>query len=87
MGTRVIINRCTARHRNTRLRCDCGGYWFPHRKTGGACDHGPRRDFYIALRSGATIREAMQTLTGDQLNQMFPLPRTSFKDDEDNIPF
>lgn len=85
MGTRVAINRRTSRRRNTRLRCDCGGYWFPHRKGGGACDHGERRAFYIALRNGATLREAMTELTPDQLNDMFPL--TKYHDDETHIQF
>lgn len=63
--------------RNTRLRCNCGGYWFPHRKGGGACDHSPRAAFYIALRSGALLSEAMATLSADQLERMFPLPGAS----------
>lgn len=83
---RVAASRSNSSRRNTRLRCDCGGYWFPHRKTGGACDHGPRRDFFIAIRGGATISDAMQELSADQLNRMFPIPPTSFRDDSD-IPF
>lgn len=45
--------------RNKRLRCNCPGYWFPHRVTGGACDYGPRRDYFIALRHGADEMTAM----------------------------
>ena len=61
------------RWRNTRMKCLCGGYWFPHRKGGGACDHSPRASYYIALRSGATLSEAMATLSAEQLERMFPL--------------
>lgn len=57
----------------TRYRCNCWGYWFPHRKGGGACEHSPRRDFYLARRAGATVEEAMQELSVDQLERMFPL--------------
>lgn len=60
-------------HRASRERCDCGGYWFPHRRGGGACDASPRADFYRALRDGATREEAMQTLSVAQLEAMFPL--------------
>lgn len=59
--------------RNTRMKGLCGGYWFPHRKGGGACDHSPRASYYIALRSGATLSEAMATLSAEQLERMFPL--------------
>lgn len=38
---------------NQRLKCECGGYHFPHRRTGGACDHSPTRDYHLALRQGA----------------------------------
>lgn len=30
--------------------CWCGGYWFPHRKGGGACDHSKTRDIHLAIR-------------------------------------
>ena len=30
----------------------CHGYWFPHRKGGGACDHSKTRDIHLAIRSG-----------------------------------
>lgn len=65
--------RANARWRNTRLRCDCGGYHFPHRRTGGACIHGPRSDFYHALRAGLSLSEAMLELSVAQLERMFPL--------------
>ena len=41
------------RDKRGRLVCDCGGYSFPHRKFGGACYHGPRADYYAAIRDGA----------------------------------
>lgn len=56
--------------RNTRLKCECGGYHFPHRKTGGACYHGPRSDYYLALRAGTTRNEAEQLLWSTQLERM-----------------
>jgi hypothetical protein len=37
--------------RNRRLKCECGGYWFPHRRGGGACDHSATRDIHLASRS------------------------------------
>lgn len=58
--------------RNTRLRCDCGGYAFPHRRRGGACEHSPRRDYYLALRCGLSESEAAQTLWAYQLERMQP---------------
>lgn len=60
--------------RHQREKCQCGGYWFPHRKGGGACDHSPYRDYYLALRAGLPQNEAMQLLTPDQLDRLFPLP-------------
>lgn len=35
-----------------RAVCECGGYWFPHRKGGGACDHSKSRDIHMAIRHG-----------------------------------
>jgi hypothetical protein len=40
--------------RNQRLKCTCSGYWFPHRKGGGACDHSKTRDIHLAIRYGNT---------------------------------
>ena len=34
-----------------RQVCACGGYHFPHRKGGGACDHSKTRDLHLARRS------------------------------------
>jgi hypothetical protein len=38
--------------RNQRLKCICGGYHFPHRRAGGACDHSKTRDIHLAKRGG-----------------------------------
>lgn len=66
--------RSAAKWRNTRLRCDCMGYHFPHRKTGGACVHSPRRTYYEMLRAGMSQAEAMcEGLTAGQIEAMFPL--------------
>lgn len=54
--------------------CWCGGYWFPHRKGGGACHHSPRSDYYLALRAGVPEREAMQLLSAADLRRLYPLP-------------
>lgn len=66
--------RTARRHvwRNTLLRCDCGGYHFPHRRTGGACDHGPRRDYWLALRAGLPTSEAEALLPANQLDRLPP---------------
>lgn len=32
--------------------CWCTGYWFPHRKGGGACEHSKTRDIHMAIRMG-----------------------------------
>lgn len=58
------------RHRNTRMRCDCTGYWFPHRRTGGACLQGPRADYYHAIRQGAQKGEAEALLWAHQLERL-----------------
>lgn len=68
-------NRPQSYWRRHRLqKCGCGGYWFPHRKGGGACDFSPRADYYRAIRDGATVPEAQLLLSVDQLERMFPLP-------------
>lgn len=59
--------------RHQLQKCECGGYHFPHRRTGGACHHGPRSDFYLALRHGVPQGEAMLLLSVNQLEAMFPL--------------
>lgn len=68
------LPRHLSKWRATRLRCDCMGYWFPHRKGGGACEHSPRRKYYEMLRAGCTPAEAMlEGLTAGQIEAMFPL--------------
>lgn len=46
------------------------GYWFPHRKGGGACEHSPRVDYYAALRQGVSEAEALQLLWSDKLERL-----------------
>lgn len=36
--------------RNQRRKCDCGGYWFPHRRASGTCYSSPSRDYLLAIR-------------------------------------
>jgi hypothetical protein len=62
--------------RHQREKCTCHGYHFPHRRTGGACDHSPRRDYYRAIRHGLSQAEAMELLTAGQIEAMFPLYQT-----------
>lgn len=47
--------------RHKRERCDCGGYWFPHRRGGGRCYSNPR--WPELYGDGDLTREAF---TGDQ---------------------
>lgn len=54
-----------------RLVCWCGGYWFPHRKKSGACEHGSRADYYAARR--ADEPEAMALLSVADLRRFFPI--------------
>ena len=58
--------------KNKRLKCECYGYWFPHRRTGGACTHGPRSEFYLALRAGVEVSEAQALLPSWQLEVVSP---------------
>lgn len=39
--------------RNRRLKCDCGGYHFPHRRGGGLCYHSKTRGIHLAKRFGS----------------------------------
>ena len=39
--------------RNTREKCECGAYHFPHRCKGGACHLNPMAPIYDAARRGA----------------------------------
>lgn len=43
--------------------CLCGGYHFPHRRGGGACEHSPTRDFHLAIRAGEHERAAAELLS------------------------
>jgi hypothetical protein len=54
--------------------CWCGSYHFPHRRTGGACVHSSRADYYAAMRAGAPLAECMQLLSAADLRRMFPIP-------------
>ena len=56
-----------------RLACHCQGYHFPHRKEGGACWHGPRSDYYVALQKGVPENEALALLSANQLEKMRPI--------------
>ncbi|MDP4300376.1 hypothetical protein [Leptothrix discophora] len=91
MSHRKIKCRPITRHvstwRATRERCDCGGYWFPHRITGGACHHGPRCDYYLALRAGATQEEAEAQLSADQLATLPERAATRRTAPDSSIPF
>ena len=54
-GVRTVKKRRrTLRYwlRHQEQKCVCGGYHFPHRRGGGACDSSPRQAIYIALRGG-----------------------------------
>lgn len=76
IDTLVALRAASRRQRNTRLRCDCSGYWFPHRRTGGACEHGPRSEFYLALRQGVSESEALALLWAIQIERL-PVPTTT----------
>jgi hypothetical protein len=74
MLSRIFDVRSAAQWRNTRLACHCGGYHFPHRRGGGACEHNSAADYWWALRHGVSQQEAMQLLSVANLERMFPLP-------------
>lgn len=48
-------------------KCECIGYWFPHRKGGGACEFSVRADYYAAKRQGLSEAEALQLLNSSVL--------------------
>jgi hypothetical protein len=62
------------RDKRGRLVCWCVGYWFPHRKTSGACDHSSRVDYYRAVRAGLPDDECMALLSAADLRRLFPIP-------------
>lgn len=39
--------------------CHCIGYWFPHRRGGGACEHSTSRMYHLLRRHGETDPEAL----------------------------
>lgn len=47
--------------RNQRLKCGCSGYWFPHRRGGGACEASPTRYMHVLSR-GRTREEAAEAI-------------------------
>lgn len=75
MTRRYHAPRHESKRRNTRLRCDCLGYWFPHRKGGGACERANpgKRDYYRMLRQGVSEVVAMAELTENDINRLHPL--------------
>lgn len=75
MTRRLQVHRSLSKRRNTRLRCDCGAYHFPHRKGGGACDHATpgKRDYFLMLRQGVSAATAMAELSEADLNRLHPL--------------
>lgn len=77
MIRRVHVPRDQSKRRSTRLRCDCHGYWFPHRRGGGggACDRANpgKRDYYRMLRQGVTEAAAMAELSTYDLERLYPL--------------
>ena len=42
-----------------RLVCTCGGYIFPHRKGGGACEHSYTSVYHRARRDGLDHLDAL----------------------------
>jgi len=55
--------------RNQRLKCECGGYHFPHRIKGGACIHSATAIFHSCIRQGMSEAEAKleQALEGPRV--------------------
>lgn len=66
----MLIGDSSRRRRNFLQKCECAGYWFPHRRTGGACMHGPRSDYFLALRAGLSKPEAEALLPSWQLEKI-----------------
>ena len=61
------------RDKRGRIVCHCGGYHFPHRRTGGTCEHSSRAHYYAATRAGLSLAERMEFLSAADLRRMFPL--------------
>lgn len=49
--------------RNQRLKCECLGYWFPHRRGGGLCHTSKTRTYHLARRAGESHVDAGIELT------------------------
>ena len=43
--------------RNQQLKCDCGGYWFPHRRGGGSCRYSPSAEYWFRIQRGEDPEE------------------------------
>lgn len=67
--------------------CRCNGYWFPHRRGGGACDESSKVDYYRAMRAGVPKEEAMELLSVADLEKLFPLHPEQEQSDDSDIPF
>lgn len=59
--------------RHREQKCLCSGYWFPHRKTGGACEHSTTASYHLARCAGLTHEEALETLSVAGLRKLLPL--------------
>lgn len=64
---------------NQRRKCNCPGYWFPHRKGGGSCHHSTRWEYYAALKEKVPKEVAMELLSAADIERMFPLWLTQLK--------
>lgn len=64
------LSKLTRVDKRGRPVCVCGGYHFPHRKGGGACEHSPTADYHHALRQGMPKEEALQLLWSHQLEKI-----------------
>jgi len=71
--------------RHQKQKCTCGNYWFPHRKGSGACEHSSRRDYHLAIRHGVDKLEAMQLLSANDLEWMFPLDATALTSPAESV--
>ena len=74
------------RDKRGRLVCWCTGYWFPHRRGGGACYHGTRSDYYLAKRQGVTESDAQALLWAHVLERLIPVADTQ-QEVDDRVPF
>ena len=56
-----------------RAVCGCGGYHFPHRKGGGACDYSLYADYHRALRAGVPAHLARELIPSNHLEYLHEL--------------